>query len=314
METQVYFESDKTKVITHIQKIAPFLWFDDESEYAVNFYISIFRNSKVNFRSYYNEEGSKASGQPKGSLMTINFQLEGYEFTAINGGPAFKVSPVISFFVNCDSVEEIDFLWNRLTDSGKIMMEIDKYPFSERYGWVQDKFGISWQLILDRREQKITPCLMFSGDQHLKAEEAINFYTSIFKNSSIIQMEHYTKDMGGPIGAVVHCRFNLENTQFVAMDSHSNLPYNFNPAISMVIYCKTQQELDYYWDKLTQGGDESAQQCGWLQDKYGMSWQIVPESIDQMISSNDERKTNNFMKAMMQMKKLDILTLEKALE
>ena len=119
-------------------------------------------------------------------------------------------------------------------------MELDKYPFSEKYGWIQDKFGVSWQLILPGRTQKIAPCFMFSGDQHKKAEEAINFYISVFKNSAIIQLERYEKDQG-PEGAVVHAKFTLEGQEFIAMDSHMELPHNFNPAISMVVNCKRRK-------------------------------------------------------------------------
>ncbi len=159
---------------TKIQKITPFLWFDDHAEEAVKFYTSVFKNSKINKITRYDEESAKASGKPKGSVMTVEFELEGQEFTAINGGPQFPFTEAVSFVVNCDS----------------------------------------------------------------------------------------------------------------------------------------QKEVDYYWEKLTEAGDAAAQQCGWLKDKYGLSWQVVPRVLIEMLK--DPEKSQKVMKAMLQMKKLDIETLKKA--
>lgn len=310
METQTKIEPDRMKKGTKIQKITPFLWFDNQAEEAVNFYITAFRNSEIKTITRYGSDGARASGMPENSVMTMAFQIEGQDFVAINGGPIFQISPTISFFVNCENVQEIDSLWERLSNGGTVMMELDKYPFAEKYGWIQDKYGVSWQLILPEREQKITTCFMFSGDQHKKAEEAINFYTSIFSDSKIIQLERYGKEVG-PEGAVVHCKFTLNGQEFIAMDSHENMGMNFNPAISMVVNCETQDEIDFYWEKLTDGGFEGAQQCGWLQDKFGVSWQIVPTVLGELLSHSD--KGGNVMQAMLQMKKLDIKMLQDAM-
>jgi len=311
MEIQIKSESDKIKKGVQIQKITPFLWFDNQTEEAVNFYLTVFNNSKIKTATRYGEEGAKATGMPENSVMTMAFQIEGQDFVAINGGPVFQITPTISFFVNCETIEEIDRLWEKLSESGTVMMELNSYPFAEKYGWIQDKFGVSWQLILPGRDQKIVPCFMFTGDQHKKAEEAINFYTSIFSDSKIIQLERYGKDVG-PEGAVVHCKFTLNGQEFIAMDSHENMGMNFNPAISMVVNCETQDEIDFYWERLTEGGFDGAQQCGWLQDKFGVSWQIVPEGLDEMISDPDPEKSGRAMQAMLPMKKIDIKTIEAA--
>ena len=309
MGTRIKTESALLNKATKNQKITPFLWFDNQAEEAVNFYVTIFDHSKIKSTTRYGEEGAKASGMPANSVMTMAFQIEGQDFVAINGGPIFQITPTISFFVNCESVQEIDRLWGKLSNGGTVMMELDKYPFAEKYGWIQDKFGISWQLIIPERKQKIAPCFMFTGDQHKKAEKAIHFYISIFSDSKIIQLERYGKEVG-PEGAVVHCKFMLNGQEFVAMDSHENMPMNFNPAISMVVNCETQEEIDYFWDKLTEGGFEGAQQCGWLQDKFGVSWQIVPNVLGGLLSNPD--KAGNVMQALLQMKKLDINKLEEA--
>jgi|WetSurMetagenome_2_1015567.scaffolds.fasta_scaffold30552_2 predicted 3-demethylubiquinone-9 3-methyltransferase (glyoxalase superfamily) len=313
METPNRTESGKSMKGTDKQRINPFLWFDNNAEEAVNLYISVFKNAGINTVTHYGAEGAKASGRKKGSVMTIAFQIEGQEFVAINGGPVFQINPTVSFFVNADSPQEIDGLWDKLSEGGTIMMKLDKYPFSERYGWIQDRYGVSWQLILPCRKQKIAPCLMFTGSQHKKAEEAIHFYISVFKNSGIIQLEHYGADQG-PEGAVIHSKFVLDGQEFIAMDSHMHLPHNFNPAVSLVVNCETQDEIDYYWEKLSEGGDERAQQCGWLQDKYGLSWQIIPVAWNKIMRDSDPGKSERAMKAVLQMKKIDIKAVQRSIE
>ncbi|MDP2888412.1 MAG: VOC family protein, partial [Bacteroidota bacterium] len=203
METQIKSDPDKIKKGAKIQKITPFLWFNNQTEEAVNFYLTVFNNSKIKTTTRYGKEGAKASGMPENSVMTVDFQIEGQDFVVLNGGPVFQINPTISFFVNCETIQEIERLWGKLSEGGTVMMEFDSYPFAEKYGWIQDKFGVSWQLILPEREQKIVPCFMFTGDQHKKAEEAINFYTSIYNDSKIIQLERYGKEVG-PEGAIVH--------------------------------------------------------------------------------------------------------------
>ena len=311
MKTQHTAEPGSTSTGTVRQHIVPFLWFDDQAEEAADFYLRVFKNSGRKSVTLYGAEGAAPSGKTEGSVMTVDFLLEGQEFTVINGGPMYKINPSISFFVNCETPQEVDSLWKELSPGGQVMMEIDKYPFSERYGWIQDKFGVSWQLIVPARKQKITPCLMFTGKVHKKAEEAINFYVSIFKNSSILQLERYTAGQG-PEGAVVHAKFTLNGQEFTAMDSHMDIPIPFNPAISMVVRCKTQEEVDHYWEKLSSGGDENQQQCGWLADKYGVSWQIVPDIFLELMNDPDPKKSSRVMQALLQMKKIDIETLKRA--
>lgn len=313
METQTMTEHAKDRKETGNQKITPFLWFDNQAEEAANFYTSIFNNGKINIITRFGTEGAKAAGMPENSVMTVGFQIEGIDFVALNGGPVFRITPTISFFVNCGSVLEIDTLWEKLSKGGTVMMELSKYPFSEKYGWIQDRYGVSWQLILPGRKQKIAPCFMFTGEQQGKAEEAINFYSSVFGKSEIILMERYRAGEG-PEGAIVHCKFKLNGLEFIAMDSHQPLPLAFNPAVSFVVNCETQEEIDYHWDKLAEDGYKEAQQCGWLQDKYGVSWQIVPADLGEMLGNPDPEKSGRVMQAMLQMKKIDMNALKRAYE
>jgi predicted 3-demethylubiquinone-9 3-methyltransferase (glyoxalase superfamily) len=158
--------------------------------------------------------------------------------------------------------------------------------------------------------QKISPCLWFDD----QGEEAAKFYTSIFKDSKIGDVTRYGKEgyeiHGREEGTVMTVEFEIEGQKFLALNGGPI--FKFNEAISFQVYCETQEEVDYYWEKLSEGGDEKAQQCGWLKDKYGVSWQIVPTILIKMLKDKDSEKSQKVMKAMLQMHKLDISTLKKA--
>jgi predicted 3-demethylubiquinone-9 3-methyltransferase (glyoxalase superfamily) len=158
--------------------------------------------------------------------------------------------------------------------------------------------------------QKITPCLWFDN----QAEEAANFYTSIFKKSKIGNISRYGKEgydiHGREAGTVLTIDFEIEGQRFTCLNGGP--VFKFNEAISFVVQCKTQKEVDYYWEKLSEGGDEGTQQCGWLKDKYGVSWQIVPVVLGEMLQDKDPEKSGRVMKSMLQMKKLDIEELKRA--
>lgn len=290
-----------------MQKISPFLWFNDQAEEAVNFYTSIFKNSKI---EAINRLGDDVPGPP-GKVMTIAFRLAGQEFTALNGGPEFSFTPAVSFFVYCETPEEIDGLWKALSEGGVALMELDRYPFSEKFGWVMDRYGITWQLNLVRLPQKITPFLLFVGEQHGRAENAIREYTTVFPNSSIRQIERFRPGEGGETeGTIKHASFVVDGEEFMAMDSGLEHKFTFTPAISFFVNCQNQAEVDHYWEKLSEGGEKS--QCGWLTDQFGVSWQIVPTVLGEMMSDPDPEKASRVTQAMLKMTKLDISLLEEA--
>jgi len=302
------------------QKIIPCLWFDDTAEDAVNFYTSLFPNTKIGKVVRYDEASAKASGRPAGSVLTMEFELEGYNFLALNGGPHFKLNPSISFFLNFDpsqdenAEEKLDAAWSKLSENGIVLMPLQKYPFSERYGWVQDKFGVSWQLILSNPEGEerpfIIPSLLFVGDVNGKAEEATDFYMSLFDNSKRGQMTKYSGGMQpGMDGMIMYSDFKIHNQWFVAMDGGLAHNFTFNEAISLMVNCSDQEEIDKYWYKLS--AVPEAEQCGWLKDKYGVSWQIIPENLSQLIADPDPEIAQQVMNAMLQMKKIDIAELKK---
>lgn len=296
-----------------MQKVTPFLWFDNNAEEAVDFYTSIFKNSKEGTVTHYEEHGAKVSGQPKDSVMTVPFQLYGQNFTALNGGPLFKFNPSVSFFVNCKTENEVQILWDKLSVGGKALMPLDKYHFSEKYGWIQDKFGVSWQLILSVGEikQSIVLTLLFVGNVCGRAEEAINFYSSIFNDSKVLSAFRYGVNQSpDKEGTIAFADFILEGQIFAAMDSAHAHDFTFNEAISFMVNCETQKEVDYFWKKLSEGGAEV--QCGWLKDKFGLSWQIVPNDLGKLLSSPDPEKSKRVMGVMLKMKKLVIADLQKA--
>ncbi|MEO8516887.1 MAG: VOC family protein [Flavobacterium sp.] len=275
--------------------IYPCLWFDGHAKEAAEFYCSLFNNSKITAEN----------------PIVVTFELDGQKFMCLNGGPQFTMNPSISFFVVCETEAEIDAIWNKMLEGGSILMALDKYEWSEKYGWIQDKFGVNWQLSFGKLTdvgQKYTPTLMFTQNQNGKAEQAINFYTSIFDNSSIKGILKFGENDHNTAGTIKHAQFTLDKSVFMAMDGGSAHAFTFNEATSLVIDCENQKEIDYYWDKLTEGGAESM--CGWLKDKYGVSWQVVPEILESLMS--DPEKGPRVVQAFMKMKKFDIETLMNA--
>lgn len=292
-----------------MQKTIPNLWFDDQAEEAAKFYTSVFNNSKIGSITRYDAAAAKASGQPEGSAMTVEFSIEGYGFLGLNGGPVFKPNPSISFIVSCLSQEKVDERWERLSEGGTVLMPLDSYPFSERYGWIQDRYGVSWQLILPQPEgdarPAIVPSLLFVGDKCGQAEEAINFYTAIFENSEVGSINRYGPSEGPDKEEyIMYADFKLLGQWFAAMDSALDHKFNFSEAVSFIINCETQEEVDYYWGKLS--AVEEAEQCGWLKDKFGVSWQVVPAALPDMLGDPDPEKAGRAMEAMLGMKKIDI--------
>lgn len=294
------------------QKIIPCLWFDHQAEEAANFYTSIFKNSGITKVTRYLKATETVSGKPAGSVMTVEFQLDGYEVIALNGGPQYSFSPAISFVKNCETKEETDAVWEKLCQGGMVLMELGAYPFSEKFGWVQDRFGISWQVNYGPCRQTVAPCLLFNAQQSGKAQEAIEFYTSLFKDSEILKMERYGINDTGAEGAIKHALFSLNGQKFSAMDSSLEHAFTFTPAVSLHVNCETQDEVDRLWERFTQGGEAEA--CGWLKDRYGVSWQIVPAILNQLLNDSNSEQAERVVKAMLEMVKLDIRTLKQAYE
>lgn len=274
--------------------IYPCLWFDGTAQVAAEFYCSLFKNAKI----IYNNP-----------VVSI-FELEGNRIMGLNGGPMYTINPSISFFVTCSTVEETNILWEKLFDGGKAMLPIDTYPWSERYGWLQDKFGMTWQIsVVNNKDDQpqIRPAFLFTGKQFGRGEEAISFYSKVFSNTTTDVLIHY--DAGDAnAGKLMYAEFNIDKRGFIAMDGPGEHAYTFSEGVSFVVTCENQQEIDHYWNQFTKEGEESM--CGWCKDKFGVSWQIVPHNIGSLLM--DPVKGGRATQAMMKMKKLDMEILENA--
>lgn len=301
-------------VIKH--KITPHLWFDKEAKEAAEFYRSTFPDSRITNITTLHDT-------PSGDCDIVSFELSGQPFMAISAGPLFKFNPSVSFILNFDpskdkrARENLDALWDRLSQGGTTLMPLDKYPFSERYGWTRDKYGLSWQLILSdpKGEERpfITPSLMFVGAVCGKAEEASNFYLSVFKNSKRGITARYPTGMEpDKEGTIMFTDFMLEGQWFAAMDSAREHSFAFNEAISFMVSCDTQREIDDYWEKLS--AVPKAEQCGWLKDNYGLSWQVVPSDMDEMMQKGTPGQIARVTQAFLKMKKFDLAALRRAYE
>ena len=299
-----------------MQKITPHLWFDREAKEAAEFYTSHFPGSKVtNITTLRNT--------PSGDADIVSFELAGLPFMAISAGPLFRFNPSISFIVNFDPSRDkearknIDGLWAALSEGGTALMPLDEYPFSKRFGWIQDKFGLSWQLILSNPQGEerpfIVPALMFVRELAGRAEQAINFYLSVFRDSRTGAITRF-----GPgqepdrEGTVMFADFMIENRWFAATDSAHEHNFAFNESISFVVHCQDQKEIDYYWDRLS--AVPEAEQCGWLKDRFGVSWQIVPLAMDEMMAKGTPAQIDRVTQTFLPMKKLIVADLEKAFE
>lgn len=287
-----------------MQKIIPHLWFDTEAQEAANLYVSTFPHSKIrNITTLHNT--------PSGSTDVVTFELSGQEFQAISAGPLFKFNPSISFHVKCKTAGEVDAIWEKLSRDGQVLMELGAYPFSDRYGWVQDKYGLSWQIIYtggSEIKQKITPVFMFVGDVCGKAEEAIKFWTSFFQDARVDHALRYGKsEEPDKEGTLKYGGFKLFNQEFGAMDSAQKHDFSFNEAISFIVNCDTQEEINKYWKKLS--AVIEAEQCGWLKDKFGVSWQVIPADMGKFLGGDDRERIDRVTQAFLKMKKIDLAQL-----
>lgn len=290
-------------------QITPHLWLDTEAEEAARFWTDVFPDSRVT-------DVTTIRDTPSGDCPIVSFELMGRPFQAISAGPLFTFNPSVSFAVSLDTVAEVDATWDRLLDGGTVLMPLDTYPFSPRYGWVQDRYGLSWQLTVGEATGaavRIIPSLLFVGDVCGRAEEAAAFYTSVFPNSAMGDVMHYGPDAAPDAeGTAQYLTFELAGQPFAAMDSAQDHDFAFNEAISLMVGCDTQEQIDHYWDALS--ADPTAEQCGWLKDRYGLSWQVVPTSLDKMLRTSSEEQLARVTQAFLEMKKFDLDELERAHE
>lgn len=287
-----------------MQKIVPNIWCQGNAKEVADYYVSIFPNSKITGKSKYPESAEEglADFQTEfaGKELTVEVNLNGQDFTLINAGPEFTPNPSISFMVDFNPGEDVDAkehlkqTYDRLIEGGEAMMPLDKYPFSEYYGWVKDKFGVSWQLIMseegDEERQSIIPALLFGSTVQNRAKEALEYYESVFENAKIGTLAPYGEPTGPATAeALMYGDIKIGDQWLVAMDSGVEQDFTFSEGVSLVVNCKDQDEIDYLWSKLSSVPE--AEQCGWCKDKFGVSWQIVPENIEELMKKPGAFKT-----------------------
>jgi predicted 3-demethylubiquinone-9 3-methyltransferase (glyoxalase superfamily) len=272
------------------EKITPCLWFNGQAKEAATLYCSVFANAKITAQS----------------PIVTSISVSDQSFTLLDGGPMYQPNASISFYYICEKEEELNNIWNAFSKEGTVLMPLDKYPWGEKYGWINDKFGISWQLGLGKISdvgQKITPCFLFTGKQYGRADEAIAHYSSIFKNPVVDGILRYgPNESPDQEGKIKHAQMSLNDNKFMLMESAASHNLTFTEGVSLTIYCETQEEIDHYWNQLTESGAESM--CGWLKDKFGVSWQIVPTILNKIMS--DPAKAGKAAQAFMSMRKLNI--------
>ena len=296
-----------------MQKIIPSLWFDRTAGEAAEFYASLFPHTTIAHTSSYPSEGvGERQRAFAGELLTAELEIDGFAITLINADASFRPNQALSFLVHFDPArdpearEHLDDLWAGLLDDGVVHMPLDEYPFSERYGWIEDRFGVSWQLMLTNPAASpqpfLTPDFLFGGAMQDRAEEALEFYTSLFADAGVGSIRRYPQQSGpAASGAVMFAEFRREGQAFAAMDSVVENSDDFTPGFSFQVMCADQDEIGRLWAALSSVPE--AEQCGWCVDRFGVSWQIVPADLPALLSTPESYQ------AMLAMKKIVIADL-----
>ena len=273
-----------------LQEITTCLWFDTQAKEAVLFYQEVFGAVEISSDNPY----------------VVNYKLYGRPFMHLNGGPRFKMNSSISFLINGENEAAVKTIWDKLIVDGNIMMPLNKYPWSSLYGWCADKFGVNWQIMLGHESScTVMPQLLFCGPNNGKANEAIEFYTAVIKPSHIVHISKYEKGEPDIEGNIKYSQFELNKLPFGTLDSSAPHDFNFNEGVSFMLTVDTQEEIDYYWDQLSKEGTPG--RCGWLKDKFGVSWQVVPSVLGKLMTSRETAA--NVTKAFMGMSKFIIADL-----
>ena len=261
------------------QVITPAIWCDGTADEAAQFYANVFRDASV-------------IEQAPGLAATVS--IHGFKLSLINGGNQYAPNPSISCILNFDPLlfggeeqarDYLDELYERLSTGG-VLMELGEYPFSPRYAWVRDRFGMTWQLMLTDPDGDprlfVIPSFMFGGTNHANAEEATDAWIALFDNAHRGALYRYEE--GGPLdaGTVMFTDFTLRGTWMAATDSGTFHDFTFTPGVSMIVSCRDQEEIDRYWAGLS--AVPEAERCGWCIDRWGVSWQVVPHNIAELMA------------------------------
>ncbi|WP_040164387.1 VOC family protein [Microbacterium gorillae] len=269
-----------------MQKIIPSIWSAGVADEQGAFYTAAIPHTDFTVTGRYPQAGlPEGQAALAGRTLAGDVVIDGYRIVLINAGDEYRPTPATSFALRFRTRDAEEATWERLGDGGQIMMPLHEYPFNDWYGWVQDRYGVSWQLMLDEDEPahpRVTPTLAFSGPVQNRAAEAMMFYTGVLPDSAVGFAATYPEARGpARAGDVMYGEFLLAGQPFAAMDSGNDLVPSFTPGFSLMVECFDQGEIDRYWTALS--AVPEAEQCGWLVDKYGLSWQIVPANMDALM-------------------------------
>lgn len=272
-----------------MQRIVPHIWFDHTAAEAAAFYASTFPHASVRDAVRYPTDGlPDFQADFAGDVLIVDIDLDGYRITAINAGPEFPVNQSLSFTLSFPQTDPrsrglMDELWAALGEGGSVLIPLDAYPFSPRYGWVIDRYGVGWQFLSTPGPAPfIRPCLLFGNVAQNRAWEAIEFYTSVFDGRIGTVERHESQAGPAKPGSVRYGEFDLLGQSFIAMESHGEQDFTFSCGVSLLVECADQDEIDRYWDQLSSVPE--AEQCGWCTDRFGVSWQLVPVTMGDLMT------------------------------
>jgi predicted 3-demethylubiquinone-9 3-methyltransferase (glyoxalase superfamily) len=299
-----------------MQKIIPSIWCRRNADEMADFYAAALPDTRIAQTEKYPAEGlPDFQRDMAGKTITIDLEIGGYRLNLLNGGDEFAPNPSISFMLDFDPASwdgeadaaraELDRTWALLADDGSVMIPLGEYPYSPWYGWVQDRFGVSWQLMLagpgGTRRPPVVPNLLFSGPNQNRAGDALATYAEVFGGTRGTTAGYPEPTGPATAGAVMFGDVELAGQWFAAMDSGTEQDFTFTEGISLIVQCENQDEIDRFWNVLSQ--DPAAEQCGWCRDAFGVSWQVVPKNIGELL------KEPGAFPAMLQMKKIVIADL-----
>lgn len=271
-----------------MQKLTVNLWMQGTAEEAGEFYASALPEAKSEIESRYPTEGLLDFQQPfAGKALTVSVWVRGTKITLINAGGEFSpnasISMILSF--NSDERDALDATWAALSEGGNVLMPLDAYPFSTRYGWVSDKYGVSWQLMESTEPvqdaARVMPSLMFGGAAQNRAAEAIAYYSVVLGAKLDSAFPYGQATEVATAESLMFAQFSLGDDLVAAMDSGVAQDFSFTPGVSLEWPCEGQEEIDRVWDALS--AVPEAEACGWLTDKFGVSWQIVPSNMGELL-------------------------------
>lgn len=278
------------------QRITPNIWCDHAAEEAGAFYASVFDRTTSRVVARYPVDGLPEFQRSfAGKPLTVDVEIDGYRITLINAGSEFAPNPAISFLLSVDprrfddenaARAWINRTWTRLGEDGLVLMDIGEYFFSGLYGWVEDRYGVSWQLKLMDRDAEpaplITPMLVFGGPVRNRSQEAIGLYGELLPPSGITrQVEYPVTEPPHVDEPIIYSEFLLAGQRFAAFDSPVDRDFTFTPGFSLQIDCDGQEKIDRIWEALS--AVPQAEQCGWLVDRFGVSWQVVPANLGELM-------------------------------